>query len=56
MAILIKRMEMPEDCVECPLMTIDYGCVIIGPVGGALSENRRSEWCPLTEEEEVDNG
>ena len=45
--VYIKDMEMPKNCRECRLMTADYGCVIVGAVGYALTEGRRCKDCPL---------
>lgn len=45
----IKGMEMPENCMECPLFDGEYGdCNIIGkPKVDATEE--RAECCPLVE-------
>ena len=48
MSILIKGMEMPTSCYKCELMTANYGCVIVGAVGGE-SYRKRALDCPLVE-------
>lgn len=46
MSIYIKGMEMPKSCAKCKLFG-EYGCPFVGPVGYALTEGRRNEYCPL---------
>ena len=47
--ILIKGMEMPENCAKCRLFGYEYGCPFIGAVGYALTEGKRNAGCPLAE-------
>ena len=46
MSVLIKDMEMPKSCAKCKLFG-EYGCLIIGAVGYALTRGERNEDCPL---------
>ena len=46
MSILIKGMEMPTSCAKCKMFG-EYGCPLIGAVGYALTEGRRSADCPI---------
>ena len=46
MAILVKGMEMPTCCRKCELFG-EYGCAIVGAVGSAYTDGRRSRDCPL---------
>lgn len=48
MSVLIKGMEMPKSCAECALMSVYFGCVIVGAVGGE-SDHKRAWDCPLIE-------
>ena len=68
MAIMIKGMEMPENCNECPCLGGDswnlmraYQCNIMlqGGIGDGRPEwwplgDGRPEWCPLVEVPEDD--
>lgn len=56
MAILIKGMEMPENCTHCPMekgITLDIkgsrGMFICSLTGFATPLNRHPYWCPLVE-------
>ncbi len=47
--IAIKGMEMPKNCIECPLFDGEYGdCNIIGKTKADATEER-AENCPLQE-------
>ena len=49
MSILIKGMEMPSNCIECPFCDGEYGtcgCMKDFRVGGA---DDKPDWCPLEE-------
>ena len=49
MSILIKGMDMPSNCIECPFCDGEYGtcdCMKDCRVGGA---NEKPGWCPLEE-------
>lgn len=50
MAVLIKGMEMPENCNKCPLSVNGY-CVVSPKRanGDALSRHETTLWCPLVE-------
>ena len=56
MSILIKGMEMPENCFECALQT-DYGTCgfysLYVEAGHEVEINKRREDCPLIEVPEV---
>lgn len=41
-------MEMPKSCDKCELMTANYGCALVGAVGGE-SYRKRARDCPLIE-------
>lgn len=56
--ILIRGMEMPRNCFECPLFTNcdaceghECGCGLLGGIGYEedISEDRRRDDCPLVE-------
>ena len=48
--VIIKGMEMPENCTECRLLGVGRWCWAI-PVDetqpGATREDKRPDWCPL---------
>lgn len=46
MSILIKGMEMPEDCFSCPLKEEGF-CNITNAYAGRINERNRD--CPLVE-------
>ena len=49
MSILIKGMDMPSNCIECPFCDGEYGtcdCMKDCRVGGA---DEKPDWCPLEE-------
>jgi hypothetical protein len=47
--IAVKGMEMPENCMDCPLFDGEYGtCNIIGKTKADATEER-AENCPLVE-------
>lgn len=48
MSILIKGMQMPTCCRKCKLIG-EYGCAIVGAVGTAYTDGKRSRDCPLIE-------
>ena len=49
MSILIKGMEMPRSCNECP-MSVDGYCVCVKHTNGdALNRHYIPLWCPLIE-------
>lgn len=49
MAVLIKGIDMPENCNKCPLSVNGY-CRIIGhPNGDAINKRYKPLWCPLVE-------
>ena len=53
MSILIRDMEMPESCYRCPMANDDF--YLCGATEKYLendSEERRPDWCPLTEVKE----
>ena len=50
-------MEMPNNCLECPIWGIgDRGfiCNIKGAIVDSNMETRRPDWCPLREVEKND--
>lgn len=65
MSILIKDMEMPEACDDCPFHVYhsnhEYICVatpMFYPMNLANSKGIRKDWCPLlevTERDEADD-
>ena len=44
--VLIKGMEMPSDCMSCPLLTGD-GCAVTRGVWFNMVEGWRRDDCPL---------
>ena len=62
MSILIRGMEMPENCFECPCMRHDsidgiraYQCNITMILhDGIQGGDGRPEWCPLEERPDDD--
>jgi hypothetical protein len=57
-AILIKGMEMPENCDDCKLRHIGLArCNVTGnstshhPTGVPMNQKERPKWCPLEETE-----
>ena len=55
MAVLIKGMEMPKNCNECPMSVNGY-CVVSPKRanGDALNVHETTLWCPLVEIQEDD--
>jgi hypothetical protein len=58
MSVLIKGMEMPETCEDCPFHIYhshhEYVCVatpLFYPWNLANSKGIRKDWCPLVEAE-----
>ena len=49
MGIYIKRMEMPENCIECPLRkgTVCDAFQLIQPY--TFKDDERAAFCPMTE-------
>lgn len=55
MSILIKGMEMPENCFECPLRQNYIDGILCRAVGGWNDYNAgKPTWCPLVEVQEDD--
>ena len=56
MGIYIKRMEMPENCIECPLRksTVCDAFQLIQPY--TFKDDERAAFCPLTEVPEPKTG
>lgn len=61
MSILIKDMEMPETCDDCPFHVYhshyEYVCKatpMLYPMNLANAKGIRKEWCPLIEVEVED--
>ena len=61
MSIIIKGMEMPEDCRECPMLGYEpdigrtrctVACRILAEHYKSIPFDGRPEWCPLHEVEE----
>ncbi len=48
MSVIVKGMEMPENCGECRLMT-DFWCYakMVNGQPGPTFMDRRPDWCPL---------
>lgn len=60
MSVLIKGMEMPENCYECPCLRHDsidgmraYQCNITMILHDGIGDGR-PDWCPLVEIQEDD--
>lgn len=56
MGIYIKRMEMPENCIECPLRksTVCDAFQLIQPY--TFEDDERAAFCPMTEVSEPKTG
>ena len=53
MSVIAKNMEMPKSCYRCPMANDDF--YLCGATEKYLendSEERRPDWCPLTEVKE----
>ena len=49
MSVLIKGMEMPKNCLNCPMLGVLFNCRVVG--NGEMEDNitvRRAD-CPLIE-------
>ena len=60
MSVLIKDMEMPETCDDCPFHVYhshyEYVCKatpMFYPMNLANSKGIRKDWCPLIEADEI---
>lgn len=60
MSVLIKDMEMPETCDDCPFHVYhshyEYVCKatpMLYPMNLANTKGIRKEWCPLIEQEDA---
>lgn len=50
MSVLVKGMDMPEKCSECRMQTDEGFCSAMPKeFCGYVSDEKRSEWCPLVE-------
>ena len=53
MSILIKGIDMPENCETCELSSTDssgfFGCCVTGSIVMRKREQERPTWCPLVE-------
>ena len=49
MSVLIKGMEMPRSCNECPMSVGGYCIMSPKPNGDALNRHETTLWCPLVE-------
>ena len=48
MSILIKGVEMPKSCGDCPCQQEEYGyCQVIEEEARFCDYKSRPEWCPL---------
>ena len=45
MSVVVKGMEMPENCAVCPFVTEYSRCVFLGMY--AIDEERRADNCPI---------
>lgn len=54
MSVMIKGMEMPEECLGCPFESY-HECLITHPLKMSAGIGR-AEWCPLKDVEEVKHG
>ena len=56
MGIYIKRMEMPENCIECPLRkcTVCDAFQLVQPY--TFKDDERAAFCPMTEVSEPKTG
>lgn len=58
MSVIVRGMEMPKTCDECPLFSsmFSYGCDIASlgiPSRHNYDTSKRPDWCPLEDAEEV---
>jgi len=51
MSVLIKGMEMPKDCEQCPCSD-SYGCAVLSQIMATKEKLGRPDWCPLAEVKE----
>ena len=47
--VYIKGMEMPKNCIECPVADGEYGGCLISGTFFTSDANKRQEDCPLIE-------
>lgn len=47
MAVLIKGMEMPGTCIQCPCLDDEYWICKASVENDEPSSNCRPSWCPL---------
>ena len=57
MSIMIKGIEMPKNCYECPCSYWTEGvhhdfCQVVGYDSNIERQNNRPSWCPLIEDRE----
>ena len=59
MSVLIRDMDMPETCEDCPFHIYhshyEYVCVatpMLYPMNFANSKGIRKDWCPLIKQED----
>ena len=50
MSVLIKGMEMPENCIDCYVENYNV-CMVTGKIVNSIG---RPDWCPLVEVQEDD--
>lgn len=56
MSVLVKGVDMPKNCGECPLMDPDYGtCPMIDGYAFVAKRQDRHPLCPLEEVKEGKN-
>lgn len=50
MSVIVKGMEMPKDCDECPFCDYEQGnCVANNERNTLPHDGMKKDWCPLVE-------
>lgn len=53
--MIMIDIEMPEDCIDCPIQHTEFGCCKLNPDMDWDGFDGRPEWCPLVEVKNEDN-